>query len=113
MKVSIFIPVKDNDGSCNKELTQGKEWAMAELYGGVTVTKGYGSWTHNGKLMKDKVKILTSYVEGGELQTRVHANMKVLANGVLLSTDQLAVFYTIDNEGYTYKALTKTAESDK
>ena len=103
MKVSITIPEFNNDGTSNYDVIQKTVVSMSREFGGCTVTDGMGYWTNEeGKLEVDSVHILTSYNRTWNLDY-VKDTLRDFSFTVLRGTDQKAVFYTVENEGYTAK----------
>ena len=89
---TIIIPHKDNDGSDNAVTISATVSEMVDQFGGATSWDAQGHWKNlEGRLYVDDVKIIQSATAAP-----ADATMEILASLVLETTDQEAVFYTVD-----------------
>ena len=99
MKAELIIPVKDNDGSDNAEIVETAIREMCAKFGGCTVFEANGFWSNDeGKLYNDPVKVIVASVTSD-----VDQEIQELASLVLDSTDQEAVFYSVDGKASIIK----------
>lgn len=106
MRLTITIPVEDNDGSDNRSVITLTALDLTRSFGGCTKTEGTGFWTHKGKIHVDDIQVLTVYTEDGS--ARRHMTLKeeikdIIEKNISGKCDQLEIFYTIDDVAYSFK----------
>lgn len=105
MRLTINLPVKDNDGRpFPLELTDSWRREAAAIVGGFTSYIAEGRWFDaEGEEYTEPMEVLEIYVLeywDGEKVLKAKRALEALAHRVRVEARQIAVFFSIDGRGY-------------